>query len=679
MIGLFDTLTLAVAKLKTRRIMMFITVLVAGLMFSVLFAATLIISGALDSFARFDQASDQSFLVQVHSLDHLQQQHLNSFGEDNKQAKAEAERHYQLYVKEQKELAKQHKIDFDEKSVQHPLKKYKFGSDSIHYQYNYDSPVVERILLERQKKFIAEADNNLAGLKKRAAPFNPVNFYQTSGYRNIVQGLKFIQGDKEDLFNKLDQELKGGEPSEASVRMSNYRFEESIVMKNLILPANDLRRQNPQAVPIVISAEEAQILFGKKLNIAKVPTDNKQLLKWIEETQTKINGQTYQVCYRNTAEQRLLDEALSQHIVREKTDDEPELPKPKILYNLPTKACGRVTIKEDKRTREEKKQDEARTAIAKQQGLHQEPASEILTFQVVGIFPPRDSRNDGGNITGLLNHLLNNQIYPGAVVPLDFYRKLPNKASLDQVFFPKALNDKIASSGQLLQEVGFGPVVVEFSNYQDANNFMDFISGHLYKNYNNPNQGLAGLFFGNPKDYYKNKTVDTSKYKFFATTHGRDFGTLEFIKRQSKIWVAIIITIISGIAAIILSLTMARVMSDSRHETAIFRAVGARRGDIAKIYLSYSLIIAVRIILVALVLGLIISLIINSKTASDLTIQAKLGYGLFNQNLDFKLFGLNPIWLGVLSLAIVVMSLVAVIPPMLRNVVRNPIKDIKDQ
>jgi len=56
MIGFIDTVTLAVAKLKTRRIMMFITVLVAGLMFSVLFASALIISGVLNSFERFDQA-----------------------------------------------------------------------------------------------------------------------------------------------------------------------------------------------------------------------------------------------------------------------------------------------------------------------------------------------------------------------------------------------------------------------------------------------------------------------------------------------------------------------------------------------------------------------------------------------------------------------------------------------
>lgn len=679
MIGFIDTVTLAVAKLKTRRIMMFITVLVAGLMFSVLFASALVISGTLDSVARFDKASDQSFLVQVNSFDYLKQQHLDSFDEDNKQAKAEAEHHYQLFIQEQKALAKKHKRNFDEKSIKHPLTKYQFSGGNVHYQYNYDSPVVERILLERQKKFVAEADNNLAGLKKRATPFHPVNFYQTSGHGNMIQELKFIQGDKEDLFNNPDQDSQKDNSIDTSVRTSNYRFEESIVMKNLILPANKLRQQHPQAVPVVISAEEAQKLFGEKLNIAEIPTNNEQRLKWIEEARTKLNGQTYQVCYRNSAEQKLLDEAMSQHIVKEKSNSDTELPKPKILYNLPTTACGRVTIKEDRRTKDEKKQDEAQLALDKQQGLDQDPIAEILTFQIVGIFPPINSRDHNNGVTGLLNHLLNNQIYPGAVVPIDFYRKLSNKVRLDQVFFPKVPNNKLASSGQFLRNAGFGPVVVEFNNYQDATNFMDFINGAQYRDHIASDQGLAGLFFGSPKDYYKNKTVDTSKYRFFATTHGRDFGTLEFIKQKSRLWVLIIIAIISSVAAIILSLTMARVMSDSRHETAIFRAVGARRGDIAKVYLSYSLIIAIRIIIVSMVIGLIISLVINAKTTSDLTVQAKLGYGLFNQDLDFKLFGINLVWLGVLSLAIIVMSLVAVLPPMLRNVVRNPIKDIKDQ
>lgn len=679
MIGLFDTLTLAIAKLKTRRIMMFITVVVAGLMFSVLFAAALIITGVLDSITSFDQASNQSFLVHVHSFDYLKQQHLDSFGEDDKQAKTEAEHHYNLYVKEQRDLARQHKIDFDEKSIKHPLKKYKIDKD-IRYQYDYDSPVVDRILLERQKQFIAKADNNLSGLKKRAAPFHPLNFYQTTNYRNQIEGLKLIQNNKEDLFNKQGEQFAGAEPSDVSVRESNYRFEESVAMKNLILPANKLRQAHPQAVPVVITATEAHVLFGDKLKIAPVPTDNKQLLQWIEEAQTKLNGQTYQVCYRNPAEQRLLDEALSQHIVQEKTEDQDELPVPKILYNLPTSACGAVTIKQDNRTKDDKKRDEAQIAIAKQQGEHQEPTSEIITFQVVGLFPPINRQlNNGNNLTGLLSHLLNNQLYPGAIVPFDLYRQLPNKAALDQIFFPQAKPNRLADSGQLLRDAGFGAAVVEFGNYRDATNFMDFINGQtmLQQGLNEP--GLASLFFGTPQDYYKNKTVDTSQYKFFASTYGRDFATLEVIKKQSKLLVAIAIGIISLIAAVILSLTMARVMSDSRHETAIFRAVGARRGDVAKIYLSYSLIIAGRIILTSLAFGLLISWLINFYFATDLTIQAKLGYGLFNHNLNFQLLGVNLNWLGVLSLSIVVMSLVAVLPPMLRNVVRNPIKDIKDQ
>lgn len=681
MIGIVDTITLAVAKLKTRRIMMFITVLVAGLMFSVLFAAALIISGALDSFARFDQASDQSFLVKTYPADLFEQKILGSIDEKDKQARIEANQYYLQYLEEQKVLAKQHKIDFDEKSIKPPIKKYQFG-DHAEYVYDNESPVVERILAEKQKQFIAKADNNLQGLKKRAAAFHPVNFYETSDYkRNSISGLKFIKDSKEDLLNRDIKEIERSSGwGEASVRLSQYRLEEDVAMKNLILPMNDLRRQNNQAIPVVITAKEAQALFGDKLGIQPAPSDQKQLIKWIEETQTKVNGQTYQVCYRNSAEERLLEEVIEQQVVKDKKSTESSQDQPKIIYNLPATACGRVTIKQDNRTKEDKKRDEAQIAIAKQKGNYQEPWSEIITFQVVGIFPPIKHETRGNNdVADIARDLLTNQIDQGAIIPLSLYRQLPNKLKLDQMFFPPATSDNLASSGKLLDDAGFRPIVVEFASYQNAIDFMDFVNGEAALKYAQQPRGILGWVLGDVKDYYRNRPTDKSKYKFYASPFGRNFATLQSIKHQSRNFVIMVIAIISLIAAIILSLTMARVMSDSRHETAIFRAVGARRGDIAKIYLSYSLIIAMLVIIVSLLFGAIISLVLHKIYSENLTILTKLSYGLFNQNLDFKLFGLNPIWLGVLSLAIVVMSLVAVIPPMLRNVVRNPIKDIKDQ
>ena len=686
MIGFIDTVTLAVAKLKTRRIMMFITVLVAGLMFSVLFASALIISGVLNSFERFDRASNQSYLVKAVSSDVFMYRHLPPLHKDDVQARAEANQHYLQYIEEQKALAKQHKIDFDEKSVKHPIKKYKLG-DHEEYIYDGESPVLERILLAKQQKFIAEADNNFQGLKKRAAPFHPINFYKTSDYRSQITGLKFIKSNQEDFLNRAQQELERNSGwGEADVRLSRYRLEEDIMMKNLILPANDLRRQNNQAVPVVITATEAQALFGDKLKITPMPTDKKQLIKWIEDVQRKINGQTYQACYRNEAESELLEKALEQQLVKDKPKDQKDQTdsaqdKPKIIYNLPTTACGRVTIKQDNRTKDDKKQDEARIALAKQTGEYQEPHTEMITFQVVGIFPPTDQTTRGTTtqLTDIARDLLTNYTHQGAIIPLKLYRQLPNKASLDKIFFPSTVAKNLASSGKALENAGFHPTVVEFTNYQDAINFMAFMNGADILKNEQQIDGPMKWLFGDPQAYYCNRTVDHSKYKFYTRPFGRNFATLQVIKSQSRALVLIVIGIISLIAAIILGLTMARVMSDSRHETAIFRAVGARRGDIAKVYLSYSLIIAVRIIITSLAFGMLISFTLNAIYGENLTILAKLSYGLFHHKINFTLFDINLVWLALLALAIIIMSLVAVLPPMLRNVVRNPIKDIKDQ
>ena len=124
---------------------------------------------------------------------------------------------------------------------------------------------------------------------------------------------------------------------------------------------------------------------------------------------------------------------------------------------------------------------------------------------------------------------------------------------------------------------------------------------------------------------------------------------------------------------------MARVIIDSRRETAVFRALGAKRRDIASIYLAYSLIVALYISAFMLTLGFGIALIVNHLYSGNATDIAQIAYGSFNTIASFRLIGVNLLLLGALTLCVFAISLIAALPPLWRNVRRSPIRDMRDE
>ncbi len=136
--------------------------------------------------------------------------------------------------------------------------------------------------------------------------------------------------------------------------------------------------------------------------------------------------------------------------------------------------------------------------------------------------------------------------------------------------------------------------------------------------------------------------------------------------------------VVAGIAAFIMMGMTGRVISDSRRETAVFRAIGARRNDIRAIYVGYTLMLSVIIALMALLLGLIAAMILNAKFAPGLTAQGYLTYIFAPEGLTFHL--LSPWWLAlaVLVVAVIIAGFAGMLLPLARNLARSPIKDMRD-
>ncbi len=122
-----------------------------------------------------------------------------------------------------------------------------------------------------------------------------------------------------------------------------------------------------------------------------------------------------------------------------------------------------------------------------------------------------------------------------------------------------------------------------------------------------------------------------------------------------------------------------KLIADSRRETAVFRALGATRLDIAQIYFTYSLNIAILISVLSVTAGAVIAYLISQRLSPDLTVTAMLVYNSTDLSKQFSLFGLDPIYIGFVCLLILVSVAIATLIPLITNIRRNPIGDMRDE
>lgn len=98
----------------------------------------------------------------------------------------------------------------------------------------------------------------------------------------------------------------------------------------------------------------------------------------------------------------------------------------------------------------------------------------------------------------------------------------------------------------------------------------------------------------------------TNPYKpFQISSYGSNSAALDDAKSKVLKVASYIFIGIGIFAALILWFTMSRTISEGRRETAVFRAIGFKRSNITLVYVIYTLMLAVRIVIVSLVLGLI--------------------------------------------------------------------------
>ena len=402
-------------------------------------------------------------------------------------------------------------------------------------------------------------------------------------------------------------------------------------------------------LPVILPYSDAEKLLGlKKLNKSAT---NEAKLDRLHEVRRRIGEVMVSYCYRNLASEKLLDEALAQVQEIQRGKGIPGYIMPALQYQVPQAAtCGPVQVSKDTRTTAEKRQAENRVLFEKEVGAYLgEPQQYKVTMRGVGISSDLAVSLSMVSVTDIVGNLLSSNLgYRTWVVPSDLLLKVPPQYRPSELF--KATD---ATGANKEEAAGQNPetYMVEFTDKEEARALLR----------------KTGMFSG----------------AYSGTVSAMPFGSgtliVDEMKSQFQIIVFWALIVVGGVAAIILGGIIGRTISEGRRESAIFRAIGAKRGDIAGIYGVYSLLLSIRIVLFATILGAAVALTIEFLYWRDATLTARLAYAASETAPEFHLFSIASSYIPVIIGVILVVGLLGSVVPIVRNARRNPINDMRDE
>ena len=650
MIRLGYALTLARTKLNSKKATLLTSIIVASILFAVLIAGVIMFTGAQKSAVSFlEKANNNSYLVDVTPVlpeDIYIGGQIESLEELNELKQREKE-----YYDEVRANYKAQGIAYDasqEVSVLKPSPYFEENTpEALRFISNFQSPVVEYAQTKRMEAYVAKAKNTRASLKEVAAKYGGSGFYSNFYVGATVPQVTLIHENKEDFTAKM----KSDPPTSHgyfinAIHNNAYGIYDDELLGRYLLPQG----KPLEGVPVIVSAQEAAKLFGKEKGIGEEPKEAQPKATWLKEVQGKLNGYVYQSCERNSADRALLDKINNDYVEMKTNEGKKDYIKPSLLYNLPTEPCGAVSVKSDTRSVAEKKFEQDTIDKQKKLGTYVAPARTLHSFQIVGIVNSEDYLQ-AQDVQSFLKTLLSvNNLTSNAFIPRAQYESLPKSLKIDGLIGKdqQELMNNPEKLDQSLQQQ-----VVSFKTIGEARAFMD-------------NETCTG-------DNWDCKRL------FKANPHGSNYVLLEDIGAMFQKVMSYALPIVLGFAAIIIWFTMGRVMAENRKETAVYRAMGARRKDILAVYLTYGGIIALYIALLSVAIGVVAAFIIDLTYGAYITSIATASFGTITEGTRFSLFSIESPYLLMIIGAIFVVSYIAMIQPLIRNIMRSPIKDMRSE
>ncbi len=639
MIRLRDATMLALTKLRTRRIRLAVTIVVSGLLFSALAGASLVARGVMNGVSSFSKEGlGDRYITQVSP-----QIGYTFFSDEQVLDRAVAIQ--KEIVANKKTEAKRLGITYDPASETSPVQEYEYpGGKQRNLVPNH--PAAKQAVAEYTA---SHPIPDITAATKAAKPYKPIGTYYSRYISYELGGaqLQVLKDGKEAFESVQKGGGYNGPPTGTDSFISSWAIMSSELMTPFILPGQNLRTGDDGSIPIIVPNSAAEQLLGlKSLPGSAKPKERLARTKEIREKAPKI---TFSVCYRNAASAGLISAAIATKQEIEKNKNKKDYQKPDLIYGLPTDACGSVAATRDVRTKDEK------ALAAKQLEFEQlfgsEPASqEKLTFRIVGIVPDLDYSTGAVSVGQIIRSLVTSSLGSGWFTPAE---QVESNPLLTKLFNTQGVFENVPS------------YYVEFASAATAKEFIEKENCSVDYAKLGPN--------GDP-----GKACAEQGKQFSTSAYGSNSLALESAKKTFGKFFRIAALIVSGIAGIIMMGTVGRMIADSRRETAVFRAIGAKKLDIAQIYVIYVTCLSLLISLFAALAGLVLALYANGRWSADVTIQAITAYNAQNLDKTFPLYAVYiPDLLILVGLALAA-GLLSAIFPLFRNLRRNPIRDMRD-
>ena len=634
MLRILDASKLALTKLRTRKIRLTVTIIVAGLLFGVVVFGLTVLRASMTSIGRFSRDTMSTRYLLAYSNHNKDQSEL--FYNTPQDAKDRILALHKQHIADKKAAAKALGVEYDEKSEEEPIMKINQDDSG---SLNRNSWAVKTFLRQYTDEKNPLKPERIDAAAKR---FGSSVTYRIQNVGGRDGSLDVMIGGREDF-----QRNKEAVPEQLNEFVSAAGYQEILdesLLNYYFLPHRAHATSNE--IPVFISYNDAAVLLGKK----PLPTtaQPQQHIERIRELRNEAGNITIQVCYRNNASSHLIQQALDQQrTAANKPKNEFDV-KPSIEYALPAAdSCGGAIVKKDNRSASEKMADEKLQKFNQQFSTENiTPQQAKLTYRVVGLLPDTAY---GDDLKSKLAGALNANMPSRWIIPKQTF-----EAGAAKTYLPNILTTE-------RQELSGGLSDTTIYEFIDAEHARAFYH--------------ATMCNVQPKD----KDLCVDGVSNFTRPFGSNSLVIEELQQQLTpiLWYSLLGVI--GVAAFILMLTISRTVADSRKESAIFRALGATRLDIAQIYVMYTLLLAGLIALFAIVAGLIGAGVIDVLYSADFSTAARYIIMPRDLNTTFQLFTFDPLIIALAAVSIVAAALIGSILPLVRNTRRNPMKDMRDE
>lgn len=635
MILVRDALRLAVTKLKIRKVRLIITVVIAALLFAGAVFMVTVVNGSLKSVEKFNVSGLSNQYLVVGSPG----QSLLDYSDPGLIAFIEAEEKA-LNIRKKAE-AKRLGIEFTP-----TVESQWVQSDPSGGKYVNTTPEVQKLISSYYEK--SNLSTSFSSFTKFVTDNGALNAYRASSeYPFTISGdTKSVLVDGKENFVK--QEGVDSMPARGfkSIESNPVRVIDDDLITPFLLPDQTFTSSGDGNYPVLVPYSVAQEALGLKALPDNATAQEK--IQRVKQVRAEVAGKTLSVCYRNQTSAQSIQNTVQQKQDLELNKNVKNYVKPSILYDLPATACGEVIVTKDTRTAEEKKaaakQDEFDRIFGKQPAI-----SRIVTFRIAGITPDADF-GFTSTITGILSSIARTSVGSGWVLP----SSLANEPALSGVL--ANLYDPADFTTQFIAKLPDGATLKRFVKDLSCN--MDM-----------------SMFAANATN---NACKEQQKFFVFYNFGNNAVAIDEFQSGFNKFFNVVLI-VIAIISSVIMMGTIARIIADSRRETAVFRAIGATRLDMTLVYGLYAFMMATLVVLMALGLGWIAAGIFNNHYTQQVTAEAILVFNVSDLDKKFTFYALDSAKIIRITGVIYLATLLGLVLPLLANLRRSPLKDMRDE